>query len=148
MWAPTIGTREEWGTDAGGASPIVAGRHATRQGTAAGALSAHVPSRRNGSRFAGTCAGAADWVCLAAAPTFAIMALLAAVAGGDGDVRICSTAPAAAPMSEMVLMYVLMSAFHSPPWLKLICGWRGDAHPCRSGFGDVKANQPSDPAAK
>jgi hypothetical protein len=25
----------------------------------------------------------------------------------------------------MVPMYLLMSAFHLPPWLKLISGWRG-----------------------
>jgi len=28
----------------------------------------------------------------------------------------------------MVPMYLLMSAFHLPPWLKLISGRRGRAH--------------------
>ena len=63
--------------------------------------------------------GAADWLCLAAAPTFAIMALLTGVLGGGPDM-LCSAAQDASPPSGTVLMYVLMSAFHSAPWLKLI----------------------------
>ena len=66
-----------------------------------------------------------DWLCLAAAPTFAIMALLA---GGFGDGQMsmmCSTAPDASPLSGMAAMYLLMSAFHSTPWLKLISRRRG-----------------------
>jgi hypothetical protein len=64
--------------------------------------------------------GAADWLCLAAAPTFAIMALLAGVLGGGPPDMLCSAAQDASPLSGMVPMYVLMSAFHSAPWLKLI----------------------------
>ena len=56
---------------------------------------------------------------LAAAPTFATMALLTAVLG-DGP-AMCSIA-SASPLSGMVPMYLLMSAFHLPPWLKLIAG--------------------------
>jgi hypothetical protein len=63
--------------------------------------------------------GAADWLCLAAAPTFAIMALLTGVGGGSADM-LCSAAQQASPLSGMVPMYLLMSAFHSAPWLKLI----------------------------
>ncbi len=63
--------------------------------------------------------GAADWICLAAAPTFAIMALLTAVAGGSAPDMVCSAADAS-PLGGMVPMYLLMSAFHSAPWLKLI----------------------------
>ena len=58
-----------------------------------------------------------DWLYLAAAPTFAMMALLTAVLG-DGS-ALCSIANAS-PLSGMVPMYVLMSVFHLPPWLKLI----------------------------
>jgi hypothetical protein len=61
---------------------------------------------------------AADFLYLAAAPTFAIMALLTGVLGGSAD-AMCSVA-SASPLSGMVPMYVLMSAFHSAPWLKLI----------------------------
>jgi hypothetical protein len=63
--------------------------------------------------------GAAGWLGLAAAPTFAVMALLTCVPGGGADM-ICSAAHDASPLSGMVPMYVLMSAFHSAPWLKLI----------------------------
>jgi hypothetical protein len=63
--------------------------------------------------------GAADWLGLAAAPTFAVMALLTCVTGGDADM-MCSAAHAVSPLSGMVPMYVLMSAFHLAPWLKLI----------------------------
>ena len=62
--------------------------------------------------------GAADWLCLAAAPTFAIMALLTGVLGGGPPDMLCSAAQDASPLSGP--MYVLMSAFHSAPWLKLI----------------------------
>ena len=64
--------------------------------------------------------GAADWLCLAAAPTFAIMALLTGVLGGGPPDMLCSAAQDASPLSGMLPMYVLMSAFHSAPWLKLI----------------------------
>ena len=57
---------------------------------------------------------------LAAAPTFAIMALLAEVDGGSISDMLCSAAHGASPLSGMVPMYLLMSAFHSAPWLKLI----------------------------
>ena len=64
--------------------------------------------------------GAADWLCLAAAPTFAIMALLTGVLGGGPPDMLCAGAQDASVLSGMVPMYVLMSAFHSAPWLKLI----------------------------
>ena len=63
--------------------------------------------------------GAADWLRLAAAPTFAIMALLTGVGGGPADM-LCSATQHASPLNGMVVMYLLMSAFHSAPWLKLI----------------------------
>ena len=64
--------------------------------------------------------GAVDGLCLAATPTFVIMALLSGVLGGDRADLLCSTAQDASPLSGMVPMYLLMSAFHSAPWLKLI----------------------------
>jgi len=83
-------------------------------------------SRPAGSKQAlGTSRGsaariAADWLCLAATPTFAIMALLT-VLGGEPDF-LCAAMQHASPLDGMVPMYLLMSAFHSAPWLKLICG--------------------------
>ncbi len=61
--------------------------------------------------------GAADWLSLAAAPTFAVMALVTA-AGGPGPLdMLCS---GASPLGSMAAMYGLMSAFHAAPWLRLI----------------------------
>jgi hypothetical protein len=67
---------------------------------------------------AGIALGAAGWLSLAAAPTFAIMALLTGVLGGGSPDLICSAGHAAA-LTGMVPMYLLMSAFHLAPWLKL-----------------------------
>lgn len=61
---------------------------------------------------------AANGLYLAAAPTFATMALLTGVFGGSPD-ALCSTASASS-LGGMVPMYLLMSAFHLAPWLKLI----------------------------
>ena len=79
----------------------------------------------NGSAAA---TGAADWLYLAAAPTFAIMALLTGVLGDGRPDMLCSAAQDASPLTGMVPMYLLMSAFHSAPWLKLISSRRSGAH--------------------
>jgi hypothetical protein len=63
--------------------------------------------------------GIARWLALAATPTFAVMALLTAVLGGKSAEVFCSAGPLC-PLNGMVLMYLLMSAFHAPPWLRLI----------------------------
>ena len=74
---------------------------------------------QTGHRSHAAALDAAGWLGLAAAPTFAVMALLSCVTGGDADM-MCSAAHAVSPLSGMVPMYVLMSAFHLAPWLKLI----------------------------
>jgi hypothetical protein len=66
----------------------------------------------------------AEWLCLAATPTFAILALLTGLLGGSPMDRLCSSGHGM-PLSGMAPMYLFMSAFHSPPWLKLIFGRRG-----------------------
>jgi len=71
--------------------------------------------------------GAADRVCLAAAPTFAIMALLTGVLGGGPQDTFCSATQEAWALSGMFWMYLLMSTFHAAPWLKLISGRRSGA---------------------
>ncbi|HTV27672.1 MAG TPA: hypothetical protein VMF32_07805 [Xanthobacteraceae bacterium] len=68
---------------------------------------------------------AADWLCLAASPTFAVMALLTAFGGGEPDF-LCAAMDHASPLSGMTAMYLLMSAFHSAAWLKLIGGLKRD----------------------
>jgi hypothetical protein len=64
--------------------------------------------------------GMAHWLSLAAAPTFATMALLTAVF--EGADMICAVSPDAWPFGGMVPMYLLMSAFHLPSWLRLMSG--------------------------
>jgi hypothetical protein len=86
-------------------------------------LSGHEAASHHGSGNAAAL-GAADFLCLAAAPVFAIMAMLTGVLGGAPADMLCSAAPDASPLSGMVPMYVLMSAFHLAPWLKLISGRR------------------------
>jgi hypothetical protein len=66
------------------------------------------------------------WLSLAAAPTFAIMALLTVVGSGPPDL-LCSAAQHASPLGGMIPMYLLMSAFHSAPWLKLVSRQRNKA---------------------
>lgn len=79
--------------------------------------------RENGNAVA---LGAAGWLSLAAAPTFAIMALLTAVLDSRAPDMLCS-AMQGSPLSGMVPMYLLMSAFHAAPWLKLISSRRSGA---------------------
>lgn len=81
------------------------------------------PTRTGAGTSAGPLlAGMARWLSLAAAPTFAIMAVLAA--SEPAADMICSMG--AMPMhgtsllSGMTPMYVLMSLFHVGPWLKLV----------------------------
>jgi hypothetical protein len=77
--------------------------------------------------------GIAKWLGLAAAPTFAIMALLTAVLGDGKMAMMCSTAQDPSSLGGMVPMYLLMSAFHSAPWLKLMANWRRHTQAARSG---------------
>ena len=62
--------------------------------------------------------GAAAWLHLAATPIFAAMALLTGVLGGGQPDVLCSGD--ASPLTGMIPMYLLMSAFHLPPWLRLL----------------------------
>ena len=83
---------------------IAAPRKSVRAGAMGGDATAH---------------GVADWLSLAAAPSFAMMALLTEVFGSR-DV-LCAAAHDASPLSGMVPMYLLMSALHLAPWFRLIC---------------------------
>jgi hypothetical protein len=62
---------------------------------------------------------AADALALAASPTFAIMGMLTSVLGQE-PAGMLHSAGHAWPLNEMVTMYLLMSAFHAAPWLKLL----------------------------
>lgn len=52
---------------------------------------------------------------LAAAPTFAGMALVSGLHGGEAAV-LCGSSV----LNGMGLMYGLMAVFHLPPWLRLL----------------------------
>ena len=54
---------------------------------------------------------------LAAAPTFALMALFT---GMSGPQEMLCTSGRSSPLGGMTPMYLLMAAFHSPAWLRLL----------------------------
>lgn len=56
----------------------------------------------------------ADWLALAAAPAFAAMALVTVMTAAP--MALCATGPL--PLDGMTAMYLLMSLFHLPPWLR------------------------------
>ena len=60
--------------------------------------------------------GVAGWLALAASPTFAFMAWIAASAP---PTALCSDATRLLPIDGMAAMYLLMSLFHLAPWLTL-----------------------------
>ena len=73
-----------------------------------------------GSARAWQARGAAGWLALAASPTFALMAWIAA--NDAHPIAFCSAGSSILPIDGMTAMYVLMSLFHLSPWLKLARG--------------------------
>lgn len=61
----------------------------------------------------------ARWLGLAAAPTFALMAVLTALLGEGAADMLCGAGQDSV-LGGMVSMYLLMSAFHAAAWLRLI----------------------------
>jgi hypothetical protein len=76
------------------------------------------------ARAGDAASGPAFWLGLAATPTFAAMAVLSAISSAGPMDMMCS-AGHGSMLGGMVPMYLLMSAFHSPAWLKLIGELRG-----------------------
>jgi hypothetical protein len=60
-----------------------------------------------------------DWLPLAAAPTFASMALMCVLTAGPSDL-LCSAAQHTSSVGGTSTMYLLMSLFHLSPWLRLL----------------------------
>ncbi len=68
----------------------------------------------------------ARWLGLAAAPTFAMMALWTGLSSDHPDM-LCMSMQGSSPLSGMTVMYMLMGAFHLSPWIKLVSGRRSVA---------------------
>lgn len=66
----------------------------------------------------------ARWLALAATPTFAIMAVLTAMISGGSADMLCAAGHGSL-LGGMVPMYLLMSAFHSAAWLRLVAERQG-----------------------
>jgi hypothetical protein len=64
--------------------------------------------------------GAAGGLAFAASPTFALMAWIATK--DAPAMALCSMDSSILPIDGMTAMYLLMSLFHLPPWLKLASG--------------------------
>ena len=91
-------------------------------------------------------AGLARWLAFAASPTFAAMALQTLASSAGSMDAICA-AGRLSPLSGMAPMYLLMSAFHSGPWLGLIPrrARRGDRRHFASRRGGSSADESEPP---
>jgi hypothetical protein len=78
------------------------------------------PATQAEGRKAWQARDAAGSLALAASPTFALMAWIAA---NDAPLaRLCSLGAGILPVDGMTAMYLLMSFFHLSPWLKMASG--------------------------
>jgi hypothetical protein len=64
--------------------------------------------------------GTAGWLRLAAAPTFALMALMTTLFDDGRMAALCTQTGLPSELAGMAPMYLLMALFHLPPWLRLL----------------------------
>ncbi|WP_407866428.1 hypothetical protein [Phyllobacterium phragmitis] len=76
-------------------------------------LAAGIPAAAGKSRSAPVTA--AHWLSLAATPTFAGMALLTGLPGGDMPDMLCSAGHGSSALTGMAVMYALMGSFICRP---------------------------------
>lgn len=69
------------------------------------------------SATANKATGETAWLALAASPVFALMALVSAA--DAPPLALCAAGATLLPVDGMTAMYLLMSLFHLPPWLRL-----------------------------
>jgi hypothetical protein len=63
------------------------------------------------------------WLAVAAAPTFAGMAIWTVLSDGPSQM-LCMSSPDPWPFDGMAAMYILMTIFHAEPWISLVLGRR------------------------
>ena len=94
-----------------------------------------VSAANKGGALAWHAGGAAGWLGLAASPTFAFIAWIAA--NDAPPIALCSPGSSMLPIDGMTAMYLLMSLFHLSPWLKLASGRRRQrTYPTAQNKGD------------
>lgn len=62
------------------------------------------------------------WLPFAASPVFVLMACIIGISEAGKPDIICLATDDTSYFNDMVMMYLLMSFFHLPPWLKAISG--------------------------
>lgn len=80
--------------------------------------SRHPAGNRSAGR-GGVLRSMANRLCLAATPTFMLMALGSYLSGAASGMS-CAAMPATQAFSGMTTMYLLMGAFHLTAWLRLL----------------------------
>jgi hypothetical protein len=85
---------------------------------------ARLETTRAGGIFAAR--ALAGWLCLAATPTFALMALATMLLDAGPMATMCAGDMGGWSLGGMAPMYLLMAAFHLGPWLEMASSRRGE----------------------
>jgi len=80
-------------------------------------------------------------LCLAPTPTFALLGLLCAAQEGSLESLVCSAGHGSSPLTGMVSMYLLMSVFHSAPWIRMIAQRQRTEQPATLSWNARRADR-------